>query len=98
MAPRFVEIATPVDDGLHVVSRVSAYLADALNATVAALPEIKCPAPLAELVALLPLPRGFARDLILAAFATAGLRLVYVMWDTRRIMKTHGCFKDTKQS
>lgn len=97
MAPRFVEIPTPVEDGLNIGSVWSAYLAECLKGAVDILPKIKCPDALGELVTVVPVPRGFAKDLIFAAIATAMLRVAYVMWDTKRIMKTHGCFKDTKQ-
>lgn len=94
MAPRFVEIATPVDEGARLLSIVHAHLSSA----AIKLRAVEWPAPFYNALALFPLPTGFARHLLLAAFATAVSRLLYVRWRTRCIMGTHGCFRDKKNA
>jgi hypothetical protein len=107
MAPRFVEVVTPVEDGMDALTgavlrgarlvtwMTSAAVSNMVTHFNSSLHDVEClDASNAANVcaASASLPRGLAMNLILAATATAVVRLIYIIMNTKRIMQLHGRF------
>lgn len=99
MAPRFVELSTPVSDGVQWAHRLPSAMAAAMarfvpeNVTARMseyVPEVEGLDVVADAVMAVPPPRGAAMYALFAA-ATAGLLwVVYVHTQTRTILQRHG--------
>jgi len=107
MAPRFVEVVTPVEDGMDALTgavlrgarlvtwMTSAAVSNMVTHFNSSLHDVEClDASNAANVcaASASLPRGLAMNLILAATGTAVVRLIYIIMNTKRIMQLHGRF------
>jgi|TARA_B110000967_G_scaffold40462_1_gene40373 hypothetical protein len=115
MPPRFVEIATPLEDGVEwagsagnafaafvaglvesvpVPSNITDRVYDQFNTVCSSLEEYDTFASVRGAVADVPKPHGISAYMLMAAVATALMRVVFVRAQASRILKMYGQSRD----
>ena len=111
MPPRFVEIATPIEDGVEwagstgsafvafvsglagrvpMPSNVTDRVYDRFNTMCSSLEGYDTFAAVRDVVADVPRPHGISAYMLMAAVATAVLRMVFVRAQASRILRHYG--------
>ena len=106
MAPRFVEVSTPVEDSVHVISRFGNWFVNTtsnasytlLGACSEILSSIQGVKLLTEAAESFPWPRGVAYYMILASVALIVFRIIFVSFASRRILYAQGHSRLIKKS